>query len=209
MEGADGTQTQASLDVTLSNILGVDVTVNYSTSDDTATAGQDYVAATDSVTVTAGETSAPLQVTVNGDDTDEGDETFTVTLSSAISNFGALGIDQPTGTVTILDDDGTIVAESTLRPALDDDEIAVAELRVERFKYEGGELTATLPGGVQSFDATLTYDTKSSTCARWPSSKETRPSTPRRRRDSSRSPAQSPAPPLTPPSWCLPRSSCG
>ena len=80
------------------------------------------------------------------------------TYSKATSIFGAMTITQTTAVVTILDEDGSIVPESALAPALDTDGIAVAEIRVERFRFEGGDLTAELAGGIQSFESTLTYD---------------------------------------------------
>ena len=157
-EGDGSAQTQVDIEVVLTNVLYTDVTVEFATSDGTATAGQDYVGATNSVTIAANTTSTTIQVTVEGDDSDENDETFVVTISNSTSAVGSLTITRGTSTVSILDDDGAIVAETALQPTLDVDDVAFAELRVERLKYDGGELTFGSANGFQSFDATLTFD---------------------------------------------------
>ncbi len=73
-----------------------DIDFNYSTTAGTATAGSDYVSVTNgSGTITAGQASTTVPVTVNGDVVLEGNETFTVTLSNpsgaTISDGSALG----------------------------------------------------------------------------------------------------------------------
>ena len=58
------------------------VTVNYVTSDGTATAGQDYTAVTSGeATIPANSTIGTFTVSVTGDTTDEANETFNVTIS--------------------------------------------------------------------------------------------------------------------------------
>jgi chitinase len=99
-EGNDGT-TNAVFTITLSGIRTQPVTVNYATADGTATAGTDYTATTGTVTVPAGQTTAIITVPVIGDLANEGDETFTVTLSGAVGATIADG----TGTGTITNDD--------------------------------------------------------------------------------------------------------
>ena len=64
-----------------------DVTFDFATSDGTATtADNDYVALTGSGTITAGDTSTTVSVTVNGDLTVEADETVALTISNPSSN---------------------------------------------------------------------------------------------------------------------------
>ncbi|MEN9933686.1 MAG: hypothetical protein RLZZ387_265, partial [Chloroflexota bacterium] len=99
-EGDSGTAT-LSFDVSLATAAGRTVTVNYTTGGGTATAGADYVTKSGSLTFNVGETSKTVDVTVNADTLDEDDETFDLTLSSAV---GAKLTD-PTGTGTITDDD--------------------------------------------------------------------------------------------------------
>ncbi len=69
--------------VTLAPAAASAVTVDYATSDGTALSGQDYTAATGTLTFAAGETSKTVSVAVIDDAVDEGDETFTLTLSAA------------------------------------------------------------------------------------------------------------------------------
>ena len=87
--------------VTLSTPSGQTVTVNFSTSDGTAHAGSDYVSSSGTVTFAPGETSKSITVAVNGDLTDEPDETFDVTLSNPTNATLADG----SGAGMITDDD--------------------------------------------------------------------------------------------------------
>jgi VCBS repeat-containing protein len=93
----DGTSVTLSFTVALSAASGQTVTVNYATSDGTAAAPGDYTAASGTLTFTPGQTSQPVNVTVQGDTDYEGDETLTLTLSSP-SN-AALGTASATGTI--------------------------------------------------------------------------------------------------------------
>lgn len=99
-EGDTGTTT-ATFTVTLSEATTEVVSVNYSTSDITATTGQDYQSASGTVTFNPGETSKQVTVTVLGDETEEDDETFRVNLAAAV---GGTIIDSY-GVGTITDDD--------------------------------------------------------------------------------------------------------
>jgi hypothetical protein len=69
--------------------------------DGTATDGEDYVAASGTLTIPVGETSVTVSVDVVGDTTYEPDETFSVVLSNPVG--AALADD--TGEGTILNDD--------------------------------------------------------------------------------------------------------
>ena len=68
--------------VTLDPPATGEVTVDWATADGTATAGEDYTAGNGSLTFGAGEDSKTVSVPVTGDDVDEPNETFTVTLSN-------------------------------------------------------------------------------------------------------------------------------
>ncbi len=59
------------------------VTVDYATADGTATAGEDYTAASGTLTFAAGETVKTVRVALLDDAIDEGEETFTLRLSNA------------------------------------------------------------------------------------------------------------------------------
>ena len=97
--------------VTLSPAAAADVTVEYATTDGTATSdssdsdGADFTAAASGaeLTITTGQTSGTISIATGNDTVDEDDETFTVTLSNPSSN-AALGVDK-TATGTIEDDD--------------------------------------------------------------------------------------------------------
>ena len=69
--------------VTLSRERTETTTVDYATSDGTATAGTDYTAASGTLTFAAGETSKTVSVAVLDDAHDEGVETLSLTLSNA------------------------------------------------------------------------------------------------------------------------------
>jgi disulfide oxidoreductase YuzD len=99
-EGNAGTAT-ATFDVTLSAASSYPVTLDWTTSAGSATAGTDYVAVSGSPTIAAGSTGAMIGVTVNGDVLDEADEFFGITLSNAVNATIADG----SGVATIADDD--------------------------------------------------------------------------------------------------------
>lgn len=113
-EGAAGART-ASFLVSLSPASGQPVSVNYATSDSSATAGEDYAAASGKLTFAAGQSSAYVSVLVDGDLLDEDDEQFVVSLSNAtnasFSDSQAIG--------TILNDDGL--------PTLSINDVAIVE----------------------------------------------------------------------------------
>jgi glucose/arabinose dehydrogenase len=104
-EGNAGT-TNAGFTVSLSNANSQTITVNYATANGTATAGTDYLAASGTVTFMPGQTSQPLNVTVNSDLLNEADVTFKVDLSAATN--ATIADNQGIG--TILDDDAPILA---------------------------------------------------------------------------------------------------
>ncbi|MEN8216337.1 MAG: Calx-beta domain-containing protein [Pseudomonadota bacterium] len=80
--------------------------VNYATSDNTATAGSDYVQTTGTLSWADGEsTEKTFAVTIINDGKSEGNEDFTITLTSPVTGE-ILG----NATVTITDDDVTFVS---------------------------------------------------------------------------------------------------
>ena len=90
--------------VSLSTTTTEDVTVQYSTANGTATAGEDYEAASgETATIDAGELSTTVSIETLEDGIIEGDETFTVTLSNATN--ATLDTDAASGEGTITDDD--------------------------------------------------------------------------------------------------------
>ena len=87
--------------VTLNRAPSGTVTVDYATSDGTATAGSDYTAASGTLTFAAGETEKTVSVPVLDDAHDEGSETLTLTLSNASGAHIADG--SATGTINNTD----------------------------------------------------------------------------------------------------------
>ena len=119
-EGDSG-NTNVTFTLTLAQAVTGDVTVNYVTSDGTATAGQDYTAVTNgTTTIPANSTSTTFTVSVTGDTTDEPNETFNVAISLPepdLSDGGGasppevaiVGGDTATVSGTIVDDDPVVV----------------------------------------------------------------------------------------------------
>ncbi|MFV0594025.1 MAG: Calx-beta domain-containing protein, partial [Draconibacterium sp.] len=131
-EGNSGTSTLTFI-VTLSMPAPVGgATVDYATSDGTATAGSDYTATSGTLSFAAGETSKTVDVTVTGDQILEADETITLTLSNATGTD--VTITDATGTGTITNDDAAAVTIADVNG--DEDNGAIT-------------LTATLDNAVQ------------------------------------------------------------
>ena len=110
----DGSSNIATLTVTLNPASEAVVTVDYAdTLTGTATSGADYVAISNGQFVfNTGETEKTLNVTVNGDDVYEGNQTFAVALSNPTNaNSGASML----GTATITDNEAqpSITIQST------------------------------------------------------------------------------------------------
>ena len=104
VEGNKGTKLMT-FTVTLSAAYDQTVTVNYHTEDSSATAGQDYVAASGTLTFARGQTSKTLTVVIKGDTTRETDESFYVWLTDPSSNAHLW---QNYGSGDILNDDGKV-----------------------------------------------------------------------------------------------------
>src|SRR5262249_6126434 len=88
--------------VRLSTASARPVTVDFTTVDGSATAGEDYVAVSGQLRFPPGTTGRVITVPVIGDTVQEGDEDFTVQLSNPV---GAV-LAQDTARGLILDDDG-------------------------------------------------------------------------------------------------------
>ena len=96
-EGNSGTTT-ATFTVSLSTTSNQTVTVNYATAGNTATSGTDFVAANGTATITAGQLSTTINITVNSDTTFEPSETFFVNLTSPTN--ATISDNQGVGTIT-------------------------------------------------------------------------------------------------------------
>lgn len=104
VEGDAGTTTAVNFVISLNSPWADPVSVNYATSDGTATAGSnDYVATGGTLTFAPGETSKLVSVTIVGDDASEANETFQLVLSSPINAI----LSRNSATGTIINDDGS------------------------------------------------------------------------------------------------------
>ena len=95
--------------ITLANASRTTVSVDYVLSGGTATSGVDYTHARGTVNIPAGLTTATVMVTTTSDEIDENNETFTIHLSNPVNG----NISDSSGTVTIVDDDVTILSTTT------------------------------------------------------------------------------------------------
>ena len=93
----ESTDAALTFEVTLDRPASEPVTVDYATADGTATAGDDYRAASGTLELAAGETSKTIEVAVHADTEDEGEETLTLSLSNAVGAQIADG--EATGTI--------------------------------------------------------------------------------------------------------------
>ena len=119
---ADTSNATASFPVTLGAESSGPVTVRFATENGTATSGNDFFAASGTLTFQPGETQKNIDVAILGDLIDENDETFTVTLSDPVG--ATLGT--ASGIGTIVDNDsppGLTVSDVTVqepnRPTVD------------------------------------------------------------------------------------------
>ena len=144
------------------------MTVNYATSDGTAIAGRDYTAVSNgSVTIAAGNTTAEFTVSMTGDETDELDETFNVTISmpEPEPDLNGGGSGEPVAAITggdtaaavgtILDDDPAVVTVAPKVDTVEEGEAAVFVLT--RAGLTNGALAMQVrlraPGRLQMLDA--------------------------------------------------------
>lgn len=159
----DETAGSATITVTLSVSSALQTTVDYATSDGTATDPADYLAATGTLTFAPGVKVQTFTVTINNDTTLEGSETVSLALSNA--GNAILGSANNPATLTIIDDDastiqftpadyvvfepdGTQVITVTLTPA------QAMTATVDYFTSDG---TATNPADYLSASDTLTF----------------------------------------------------
>ena len=96
-EAREGTDPAVVFTVTLNRGSSGQVTVDYATADGTARAGEDYTATSGTLTFAAGVVEQSVNVPVLDDVRDEGEESFTFTLSSAAGAL--LGDAEATGTI--------------------------------------------------------------------------------------------------------------
>ena len=100
-EATEGTDATMDFTVTLAPAAGGTVTVDYATSDGTATEPADYTSTTGTLTFTAGQTTKTVSVPIVDDDTPDSGETFTLTLGD-VGGTEIVDVVDATATGTIL-----------------------------------------------------------------------------------------------------------
>ncbi len=154
----------ATATVTLSAASSQIVTVNYATSNGTATAGSDYTAASGTLTFNPGETSKTFSVPISEDTRDEADESVMLTLSSP-SN-AVLGTPS-TASITIIDNDlppsvtfssSTINANENAVSAVVTVRLSAASGRTVTADYATSDGTATAGSDYTATSGTLTFN---------------------------------------------------
>ena len=161
-EGNTGTVT-ATFTATLNAPSGRTVTVDYATSDGTATAPGDYLAASGTVTFLPNQTSRPVSVTVNGDTLDEANETYLVTLSNPTNatildgqGLGTITDDDTPPTVSV---DNVTVTEGNSGNvnATFDVTLSTASGQAASVNYATADGTATAPADYAATSGTLNF----------------------------------------------------
>lgn len=133
--------------ITVNRVNGTngDITVDYSTSNGTATEGIDYAAASGTLTLLSGETSKTFTVPVTDDSEIEGDETISLALANPTGGASLGAIVQ--ATLTIKDNDkqqeGPGVLEFELNEITVDEAIGQALVKVIRTGGASGDVSAT------------------------------------------------------------------
>jgi hypothetical protein len=119
-EGADGAQA-VTLAFTLSAAADAPVSIDYSTKNGTATAGEDYLSAAETLTFDTGETYKEVTFLVYGDSQVESNEVFNVELSNPVG----VAIDDGLGAITIVNDDED--SSVPIPPAISIGDVSVLE----------------------------------------------------------------------------------
>jgi hypothetical protein len=167
-EGNSGTTTMTFI-VTMTPAAASDVTVDYVTSDGTASAGSDYTAAAGTLTIPAGQTTGSINVGVTGDTTPEQSETLALTLSNPV---GAKIVPPATATGTIANDDkvptaltlklakgaSTIKAKGIIQAAASGMKIRVSLVRKVGAKYVLVSSKTVIVKGLKDRDGDGTLD---------------------------------------------------
>ncbi len=154
--------TNASFPVTLTAASGLTVTVEFATTDDTATAGADYTSVNGTLTFTPGITSQTINVPVLDDALDEANETFFVDLTTPTN--ATIADDQGLGTIVDNDDPPTIsIDDVTVDPEADTTAdftvtLSAASGLTVTVAYATADGTATAGTDYTSTSGTLTFE---------------------------------------------------
>ena len=98
-QAKEGSNTSLEFEVTLNRTSSSTITVDYATSDGSATAGSDYSSTNGTLTFSAGQSSKSVSVPLLDDTVDDGGETMTLTLSNPAGGNAYLAVTSATGTI--------------------------------------------------------------------------------------------------------------
>ena len=119
-------------------------TVQYSTADGTATAGQDYSEISGTITFPSNSTSQTISIPIINDNSPEGDETFTVTLTGVSSDAVLQPPTVATVVISINDNAGGIIKfQSTATQTISEDTQTSAIYVVQRTGGSLGNITVS------------------------------------------------------------------
>ena len=170
-EARESEDTTLDFVVTLSPAASGQVTVDYATSDGTATAGADYTATDGTLTFEAGEATKTISVPITDDTVEDDGETVNLALSNA--SGAELGDSQAAGTIRDMESDPALTESFEDVPASHDGKTAFTfgltfsedveglsfrTLRDEAFEVTGGELRRArrrTKGSNQAWDITV------------------------------------------------------
>jgi hypothetical protein len=166
LEGTGGTKA-SKLTARLSTASGRALQVRYTTQDVTATAGVDYLQASDVITFAPGETAKELTIPVATDDAVEEDETFILGFAYTVGDGPSI---RP-ATVTVVDDDLNAgntptlsIGDATVREGDSGSKDAVFTVRLDAplarkvtVRYATRNGTATAPEDYAARQGTLTF----------------------------------------------------
>ncbi|NVJ47009.1 MAG: T9SS type A sorting domain-containing protein, partial [Cytophagia bacterium] len=149
VEGNSGT-TDFTFSVTMTGAVDQQVTVDYATSDGTATiANGDYNVTSGTLTFSGADgESQTITVAVNGDATEELNESFTISLSNIQDGGKGVVFAKSTAVATIANDDDN-VAPSGFSVSFDDQSIGGSEVSSSTFTFSSAEV-----GTVYSYSIT-------------------------------------------------------
>ena len=139
VEGNAGTGT-LTFTVSLDHASAASVTVDYTTADNTATAGTDYTATSGTLIFNAGVTSQTVSVTISGDTGYEPDEGFHINLANPVN--AAISDSQGTGTIT--NDDAAPAVTLSVDNASIAENAGVATVTATLSATSASEVTVTL-----------------------------------------------------------------
>lgn len=162
VEGDNGS-TYAVFSVSLSAPSAQTVSVNYTTADGTATAGNDYTATNGTLTFAPGSTTATISVQVKGDSIDESDETFLLNLinptNATIASGQAVGtiVDNDAPPALTIDDTTIVEGSNGITYAVMTVSLSAVSGQTVKVNYATANGSATAGSDYTASSGTLTF----------------------------------------------------